>query len=344
VFRLTLRKAAGAGRRRWLLAAAGAAVVCVAGAAAVAVGVAGTPVPKRTPAPRLPGVPVALPAPAATLRQVTSFGPDPAGLRMYLYVPPRVRPHPAVVVVMHYCTGSGPAMFARTEFATLADRYGFIVIYPSAPRPGHCFDLSSLTHDSRYSDPGVIVTMVHWAERHLHADPHRVFATGISSGAEMTAVLLGDYPDVFQAGSVMSGVPFGCFATSEGPAACMHGTITLTAERWGDIVRTADPRYHGPRPRIQLWHGTADKTLYYPNFRDEVEQWVNVSNAALAHTSHPKPGWTHSVYVDRSGRVAVDTYSVAGEDHQLGLRFPGWAQYAISFFGLTPGTSRGTPG
>lgn len=323
--RFTFRTALGTARRRWALAAAGAAVLCAAGAGVVASltgGAAASP---------------SLPPPAATLRHIPSFGADATGLQMYLYVPHHVRPHPAVVVVMHYCTGSGPALFAHTEFASLADRYGYIVVYPSAPRPGHCFDVesfSALTHGSYYSDPAAIVSMVTWTERHLGADPHRVFATGISSGAEETAVLLGDYPSVFRAGSVMSGVPFGCFSTPAGPLACIHGTVSLTAQQWGNLVRQADPGYQGPRPPIQLWHGTADKTLYFPDFRDEAGQWANVSQATLAHTDHPRPTWTHTVYKTPSGQVAVDAYSVAGETHQLGFDFPDWAMYALRFFGL----------
>jgi poly(3-hydroxybutyrate) depolymerase len=68
-----------------------------------------------------------------------------------------------------------------------------------------CSCTGALTHDGD-SDPVGIVSMVRWAEWHLHAGPRQVFATGISSGAMMTNVLLGDYPDVFAAGSAMSGV------------------------------------------------------------------------------------------------------------------------------------------
>jgi acetylxylan esterase len=283
-----------------------------------------------------------LPAPTAALTEVTDFGPNPTGLQMFLYVPEHVRPHPAVVVAMHYCTGSGPAMFGATEFASLADRYGFVVVYPSAPRDGHCFDVSSpgaLRHDGD-SDPVGIVSMVRYVQRHLHADAHRVFATGLSSGAMMTNVLLGDYPDVFRAGSAMSGVPFGCFATTDGSmwnSTCAHGNLVRTAAEWGALARAAFPGYRGPRPRMQLWHGTADTILYYPNFGEEIKQWSDVLHACRAFTDHPRPTWTHTVYLDRSGRVAVDAYSVEGATHNLGFDYPDWARLAVQFFGLITG-------
>ncbi|HEV2348035.1 MAG TPA: PHB depolymerase family esterase [Actinocrinis sp.] len=285
--------------------------------------------------------PGGLPAPTSTLQQVTDFGPNPTNLKMYLYVPQHVHPHPAVIVALHYCGGSGPAFFGGTEYASLADQYGFIVIYPSVTRTSLvCFDVSTpgaLTHDGN-SDPVGIVSMVRYVEKAYHADKQQVFATGISSGAMMTNVLLGDYPDVFAAGSAMSGVPFGCFATTDGSlwnSTCSSGQLSMTPEQWGDLARAAYPTYHGPRPRMQLWHGTADAVLLYPNFNGEVAQWTNVLHADLAYVDSPQPTWTHSVYVDKAGKVQVDAYSVAGEDHNLGFHYFDWAKLAIQFFGIT---------
>src|SRR5215470_1391034 len=104
-------------------------------------------------------------ASAASLAEVTSFGNNPTGLRMFLYVPDNVKPHPAVLVAVHFCTGSGPVFFSGTEFASLANQFGFIVIYPSATRSGSCFDVSSpqsLTHNGG-SDPVGIMSMVQYA-------------------------------------------------------------------------------------------------------------------------------------------------------------------------------------
>jgi acetylxylan esterase len=281
-----------------------------------------------------------LPPPTQELTKVAEFGRNPTGLEMYLYVPARIRPHPGVVVALHYCTGSGPAMFSGTSYASLADRYGFVVVYPSAPRDGHCFDVSSpgaLKHNGD-SDPVGIVSMVRYVERHQHVDPNRVYATGISSGAMMTNVLLGDYPDVFKAGSAMSGVPFGCFATTDGSSwnsECANGNVIRTPDEWGDLVRAADPGYRGLRPKMQLWHGTADTILYYPNFGEEVKQWANVLHARPARTDHPRPTWTHTVYRDRFGRSAVDAYSVEGGTHNVAFDEAGVDQLAVEFFGLT---------
>jgi acetylxylan esterase len=276
-------------------------------------------------------------APAGTLQEVTSFGANPSALRMFEYVPPTVARHPAVVVVLHYCTGSGPVMFTNTQYASLADQFGFVVIYPSVTRSFDCFDVSSpqsLSHNGG-SDPVGIVSMVDYVARHSHADRSRVFATGLSSGAMMTNVLLGAYPDVFRAGSAYAGVPFACFATTDGSqwnSACANGQISRTPREWGDLVRAAFPGYHGPRPSMQLWHGTADTTLFYPNFGEEIKQWTDVRRVSQTPTTtdHPQPTWTRTRYANHFGGVVVEAISEQDATHNIPIE----AAATIHFFGL----------
>ena len=294
---------------------------------------------------------MASPASPASLTEVTNFGTNPSGLRMHLYVPNNVAARPPILVAVHYCTGSGPAFYSGTEFASLADRYGFIVIYPSATRSGACFDVSSpqaLTHDGG-SDPVGIVSMIKYVEQHNNGDPAQVYVTGASSGGMMTNVLLGDYPDVFKAGAAFMGVPFGCFATTDGSgwnSACANGTIIKTPQQWGDLVRGAFPGYTGARPRMQLWHGTDDATLRYPNFQEEIKQWTNVQGLSQTptFTDHPQPTWTRTRYGGTGTNVAVEGVSIQGVGHSLPQG--GMAAAVIQFFGLdsgSPGSPSPTP-
>ncbi|MBL7261747.1 extracellular catalytic domain type 1 short-chain-length polyhydroxyalkanoate depolymerase [Paractinoplanes lichenicola] len=291
---------------------------------------------------------LATPAQAASLQEVTGFGTNPTNLRMHLYVPDRLAATPALLVAVHYCTGTGPAFYSGTEFASLADQYGFIVIYPSATRSGQCFDVSTpgaLTHNST-SDPAGIVSMVRYVQQRYGTDVNRTFVTGASSGAMMTNVLLGDYPDVFAAGSAFMGVPFGCFATTDGSmwnSTCSSGQSIKTPQAWGDLVRAAYPGYTGRRPRMQVMHGVNDTTLQYPNFGEEIKQWTNVLGVSQTPvlTDTPQSGWTRTRYGSTAVQAPVEGISVAGTGHNLPLA--GMARLAIAFFGLDGSTPPTTP-
>ncbi|MBQ1019767.1 PHB depolymerase family esterase [Micromonospora sp. D93] len=279
----------------------------------------------------------ATPASAATLTQVTNFGTNPTNLQMHLYVPDRVATRPAILLAMHYCTGTGPAFHSGTQYASLADRYGFIVIYPSATRSSKCWDVYSPQALRRGggSDPVGLMSMVDYVRQRYSADPARIFATGTSSGAMMTNVMLGVYPDVFAAGASFAGVPFACFATggtSEWNSQCANGQLIRTAQQWGDLVREAYPGYTGQRPRMQIWHGTNDETLRYPNFGEQVKQWTNVHGLSQTptYTDSPQSGYTRTRYGSSGPMAPVEAISMQGVTHNL----PVDAAQVIRFFGL----------
>ncbi|MFF0875543.1 extracellular catalytic domain type 1 short-chain-length polyhydroxyalkanoate depolymerase [Micromonospora aurantiaca (nom. illeg.)] len=297
-------------------------------------------------------IPAVQPAYAASLTEVTSFGDNPGRMRMHVYVPDARPARPATVVAMHGCGGSGPGFYSGSEFAGLADRYGFIVIYPSATQQagfGNCFDTWSDAAKRRGggSDPVSLISMVRHVQQQYGADPDRVYATGSSSGGMMTNHMLALYPDVFKAGAAFMGVPFNCFAGAAdyppGSSQCTGGNMNRTPQQWGDAVRQAYPGYTGPRPRVQLWHGTNDTLVPYSLLQETIEQWTNVFGLSQTPTSTdtPQSGWNRRRYADGTGTVQVEAYSIQGAGHSLPSA--GMAAAAVAFFGLTTTPSPTTP-
>lgn len=126
-----------------------------------------------------------------TLSQVTSFGSAPTKAGFFIYVPKKLAASPGIVVAVHYCTGTAQAYYSGSPYASLAEQYGFIVIYPSSPHSGTCWDVSSkatLSHDGG-GDSNTIANMVKWTLTQYKADAAKVFVTGSSSGAMMTVSL-----------------------------------------------------------------------------------------------------------------------------------------------------------
>ncbi|WP_030512622.1 alpha/beta hydrolase family esterase, partial [Microbispora rosea] len=266
------------------------------------------------------------PAAAASLTRVTGFGTNPTNLNMYLYVPDRVAARPALLVLVHYCGGSASAIFNGNghDYVTAADRYGYIIVLPEATRSEKCFDVSTpaaLRRDGG-SDSTGIMAMVAYTRQRYNVDPSRIVVSGFSSGAMMTNVLAAQYPDVFSAASAYSGVPAGCFATTNGSlwnSQCSGGQLIKTAQQWGDQARAMYPGYTGRYPRIQLWHGTTDTTLAYPNYGEEIKQWTNLNGLSQtpAFTDHPQSSWTRTRYGNTSTQATVEGISISGVGHQL---------------------------
>ena len=199
----------------------------------------------------------------STFTNVTNFTAGPTAAGFYVYLPTTKLASAPIVVAIHWCGGSASDMFADTLYATYADTYGYIVIYPDSPSSDKCWDVASiatLTHNGG-GDSLTIVNMVKYAVANYGGDANRVYSTGISSGAMMTNVLAGAYPDIFKAGAVYSGVPDGCFYVSSATAGmaqaawnvtCSEGLYIQTAAQWGALVRSYYPGYTGSYPKMAL--------------------------------------------------------------------------------------------
>ena len=279
------------------------------------------------------GLFMALQAKAASLQLVPDWGASgvPTNLSMYVYVPDKVAPNPPVLVLLHYWGGGASGVFAEAQaggIVAAADQYGFIMVVPQNP---DCWDVNStatLTHDGGGHTQG-IAQMVKYAITNYHANANRVYVTGTSCGGMMTEALLAVYPDIFKAGAAFAGQVVGGAWTP----------MTNTAQEWGNIARACYPGYTGPRPRVQLWHGTADGTINYSNQVEAIMQWGNVlglSNNPTTTITVIIPNitnqWTHQVWKDTNGATLLDAWSEINGPHGTDANLS--ARYVIPFLGL----------
>ncbi|KAJ7191859.1 carbohydrate esterase family 1 and carbohydrate-binding module family 1 protein [Mycena pura] len=281
----------------------------------------------------------------STLQQVTNFGSNPTKVGMFVYKPTTVQTKPAVIVAIHYCTGTAQAYFSGSPYAQLADQFGFIVIYPSSPNAGTCWDVSSkatLTHNGG-GDSNAIANMVTFAISTYGADPSRIFVTGSSSGAMMTNVMCAAYPNLFRAASVYSGVAAGCFVSNTGGvdawnSSCAEGQVTATSAQWASVVRNMFPGFTGAYPAIQEYHGTADTTLFPENLGEEVKEWTgifgyNAAAPAQVLQNTPLSGYTKSVYGPNLQGILAQ-----GVGHTVPIQ----GNEDLKWFGIIPGGAGGS--
>jgi poly(hydroxyalkanoate) depolymerase family esterase len=175
---------------------------------------------------------------ASSLTQVTGFGSNPGNLAMYSYVPQGLPQGAPVVVALHGCTQAATDYYGHSGWPQLADEWGFAVVFPQTSSSNNslsCFSWFDSTKDTRGNGEAASVTqMVSYAESHYGSDSHRVFVTGLSAGAGLTADLLADYPDVFAGGAIDSGLPAQCATTQSAASSCQDSSQNLTPAQWGD--------------------------------------------------------------------------------------------------------------
>nr|WSX73335.1 PHB depolymerase family esterase [Streptomyces sp. NBC_00899]WSX80599.1 PHB depolymerase family esterase [Streptomyces sp. NBC_00899] len=265
------------------------------------------------------------PAAAAGLTQVTSFGSNPGALAMYEYAPAGLPAGAPVVVALHGCTQSASDYFAHSGWQKYADLWGFALVLPQTGTSNNslsCFSWFDPAKDARgKGEAASVVSMVSHAVTQYGSDSGRVYVTGLSAGGGMTADLLADYPDVFAGGAVDSGLPAQCATSQAAASTCQYGSVNLTPAQLGDKVRASDPGHTGPWPRVAIWQGASDYTVYPVNGTELRDQWTDVWGIGqTASSTQSLPGGTTlSVYNDPSGKPAVQLYQIAGMAHGLAV-------------------------
>jgi poly(hydroxyalkanoate) depolymerase family esterase len=154
----------------------------------------------------------AAPAPAGDHNAVHT---DANGAVTYqVHVPPQQaqgRPLP-VVVAVHGCTMTGSALNSMkdlTALNALADREGFLVVYPDQSILRNallCWNALNPAHQHRGSgEPALLAGMTEDVVTAYGGDRSRVHVLGASSGAGMAVILGVTYPDVFATATSMAG-------------------------------------------------------------------------------------------------------------------------------------------
>ena len=249
---------------------------------------------------------------------------NPGNLRGRAYVPPGLAAGAPLVVVLHGCTQSAAVYDHGSGWSHLADRHGFALLYPEQQRTNNmnlCFNWYQPEDAARgrgeaRSIRAMIAQMVA-----AHAlDPARIFVTGLSAGGAMTSVMLAAYPEIFAAGAIIAGLPFGCADTLSEALGAMSRPGNSGSAALGDAVRQASP-HRGPWPRVSVWHGSADRLVVPGNGEAIVRQWRDVHGLPAAPArvermdGYPRRAWT-----DADGTVLVEDIVVTGMAHGTPLR------------------------
>ena len=134
--------------------------------------------------------------------------------RTYLtYLPRGLSEHAPLVVIMHGSGEDGARMRIDTGYAfdRLADAHGFAIVYPDGFEGywNGCNIVGDYTANTlNIDDVAFLTALVDKLAGEIHADPARVFATGVSRGGHMALRLALEAPSRFRAvASVAANVP-----------------------------------------------------------------------------------------------------------------------------------------
>jgi poly(hydroxyalkanoate) depolymerase family esterase len=253
------------------------------------------------------------------LVETREFGANPGDLRMFSFVPDSLQPSPGLVVVLHGCGQTAAGYDMGAGWSTLAKHYGFALLMPeqkSSNNANGCFNWFNPEDTARdHGEACSISQMIARMVKDHQIDPDRIFVTGLSAGGAMTTAMLATYPEIFAAGAVIAGLPYGVATNVREALNGMFQSRARPAGELGDLVRKAS-NYRGPWPKISVWHGSADRTVNPANANEIVKQWLDVHQLPSAPMSEGTvDGYPRQIWWNADGETTVESYTITDMAH-----------------------------
>ena len=270
----------------------------------------------------------------ATGKSVT-FNHDGRSREYRIHVPDGIQEKEDIPLVVCLHGGGGNAdQGSAMGLTTVADRHGFIVVYPNAidkhwndGRDSKRF----AEHDRKIDDVSFVIAIVDRVKQDFNIDEDRVFCTGPSNGGFMTQRLAIEKSDVFSAVGIIiasMATPLKDKFEPQLPVSVMflNGTDDpLVPYAGGEVQVNLFPRLNRLRNQPNLSRGTClhtDDAVKLWLKRNQIKSEPKVTKLPDKDTSD---GSTVEVSLWKGGQrgTAVALYKVIGGGHTLPGR-PQW--------------------
>jgi poly(hydroxyalkanoate) depolymerase family esterase len=269
-------------------------------------------------------------------RDSISLGRFVAGVHMHagqsfhykLYSPPaRVGQSLPLVVMLHGCKQNPDDFAAGTGMNERAGEQGFFVLYPAQSQGANvsrCWNWFKRKHQQRDSgEPAMIADLTRTVIGKHNIDQRRVYIAGLSAGGAMAAIVAGEYPEIFAAVGVHSGLPCGAAIDVSGALAVMQSGIAQPG-------RTGVARKPVRSVPTIVFHGDQDRTVHPRNGEQLIAAVTVSADVASNPASNTNSGkaprveqglsahgrrYTRSIHRQEGSHAAAEHWLIHGAGH-----------------------------
>jgi len=246
-----------------------------------------------------------------------------------LYVPKsydRARPAP-LVISLHGAMNWPEFQRNVSDWDTLADKNGFIVVYPAGTGVGgRNWSMEGWGNPPRMPDVRFISALIDRLQQGYNIDPARIYANGLSNGGGMAFVLSCTLPHRIAA--------IGAVAAAQ----------SLPSKWCPDKTPVPMIAFHGMADRVVPYEGGSVwiAPQPFPNVRMWVADWARRNRCANAPVeSAVARDVSRTRYPGCAGNSDVVLYTIRGGGHAWpgSKPLPAWIAIEMALFGLPVGST-----
>jgi poly(hydroxyalkanoate) depolymerase family esterase len=234
-----------------------------------------------------------------------------AGTRDYkLYVPSTYAGQASPLLVMlHGCTQNPDDFALGTGMNLLAEENNCLVVYPAQSQQANahrCWNWYNAIDQRRdQGEPAIIAGLTRDIMARYVVDPQQVYVAGLSAGGAMSAIMGTQYPELYAAVGVHSGLPF----------AAAHDLPTAMAAMKGMLRR---PKGASRALPIIVFHGDQDSTVHPKNGEELMRRRRRQAGEQVMVEPGRVPNghaYTRTVHRQPDGTIQAEHWLVHGFGH-----------------------------
>jgi len=252
----------------------------------------------------------------ADFTELENFGSNPGALDASYFSPKSE--HPALVVLLHGCAQHGDELAQQSGLLGLAKKHNFALLLPQQGLTNNikrCFNwYSDVDYTKDEGESLSIKNMITTLQKQLGSE--QVYIIGLSGGGAMTSAMLVNYPDLFNAGAVVAGIPFPCADGLITGISCMKNGPSQTIEQLVSLTKKLNSQQKA-WPRLSVWTGAADGIVNPLNSSMLAQQWASLSNLSAKPNVDKQSGYTITRWQDQSKITHVELVEVMGLGHGI---------------------------
>lgn len=217
-----------------------------------------------------------------------------------------------LVIMLHGCTQDPDDFALGTRMNQLAERFNCLVAYPAqSPNANNnkCWNWFQTTDQQRdQGEPAIIAGLTRSLIEEYAIDQSRVYIAGLSAGGAMAALMGLNYPELFAAVGVHSGLAGGSASDI---------TSAFQAMRQGcDNPSLAIHSTPAQLPRLLIFHGDQDTTVNPVNGKKLIKQWQSHSSPQqYLYREEKNVRYTCQQYIDEQGSIWLEYWQIHGMGH-----------------------------
>jgi poly(hydroxyalkanoate) depolymerase family esterase len=214
-----------------------------------------------------------------------------------------------LLVMLHGCSQNPDDFAVGTGMNALAEEWRCLVVYPSqaqAANASRCWNWFNAVDQQRgQGEPAILAGLTRDIMARYAIDPRQVYVAGMSAGGAMAAILGTQYPELYAAVGVHSGLPF----------AAAHDLPSALAAMKGDFKRR---QAAGRSLPIIVFHGDRDTTVHPANGEELIRHRHRHPQEAVAVEPGSVPNghaYTRTLHRRPDGKVHAEHWVVHDAGH-----------------------------